>query len=261
LKSLMTVPISLVGGRLAVPMVNTSEAWLPSQSASESLKGCRRPMGLQGHLRPVSLLGVFILLCLLGACGGDDAVDQQSDQQPSTSSVTGEAAPASDYASRQSPLLTPPSSTSDLARSPKDLPPLAARISAISPDRIDVTVRDPLPVSAATLIDPQGNRIAANRIDHDRLAYSGDSIGWPRIGVGVVGGSNSGVSTGFGIGLPLLPQTTEAAGSINESRFNFAIPDVAAYAAGWQHWKIHVDLSDGVNSRSFESLPPAPPAQ
>ena len=99
----------------------------------------------------------------------------------------------------------------------------------------------------------------AERIDRNRLSYSGGPAGWPRIGVGIAGGSSSGVSTGFGIGFPLFPQTTEAAGSINESRFSFAIPDIAAYNTNWQRWKIHVDLSDGVNSRSFESLPPPPP--
>lgn len=204
----------------------------------------------------VRLLGL-LLVCQLSACSSDDTDDhQQQATQPGNTAT----APTSEYTAKPSPLLTPSAADSPAAsRSPKDLPPLVAQIPASMPNRIDVIVRDPLPVSAATLIDPQGHEIAANRIDHDRLAYSGGSIGWPSIGVGVMGGSNSGVSTGVGIGFPLFPQTTEAAGSINESRFGFEITDVAAYNANWQHWKIHVDLSDGVNSRSFESLPPPPP--
>jgi hypothetical protein len=213
--------------------------------------------GMKIPRRPLRLLGLLPLVCLLISCGSDDADDRQSSAVAASEAST---APTSVYAAKPSPLLTPSTADpSSAARSPKDLPPLVARIPADMPNRIDVIVRDPLPVSAAILIDPQGHEIAANRIDHDRLAYSGGSIGWPSIGVGVVGGSNSGVSTGVGIGFPLFPQTTEAAGSINESRFGFEIADVAAYNANWQHWKIHVDLNDGVNSRSFESLPPPPP--
>jgi hypothetical protein len=205
--------------------------------------------------RQACLAGSLLcLLWLLAACTGDE---QTNEQQPA---VTASQTPSSDYTAKPAPLLTPSTSdASSTARSPKDLPPMVAQIPASMPGRIDVTVRDPLPVSMATLIDPQGHAISAERIDRNRLSYSGGSTGWPRIGVGIAGGSSSGVSTGFGIGFPLFPQTTEAAGSINESRFSFQIPDTAAYNANWQRWKIHVDLSDGVNSRSFESLPPPPP--
>ena len=198
--------------------------------------------------------GLVCLSWLLTACAGDDKAG------PQQLAVNSSHPSDSDYAARPAPLLTPSASDpSSTARSPKDLPPLVAQIPASMPSRIDVTVRDPLPVSMASLIDPQGHAIAAERIDRNRLSYSGGPAGWPRIGVGIAGGSSSGVSTGFGIGFPLFPQTTEAAGSINESRFSFAIPDIAAYNTNWQRWKIHVDLSDGVNSRSFESLPPPPP--
>lgn len=157
-------------------------------------------------------------------------------------------------------MLTPPASDQTRhATSPTDLPPLESSIPSNAPNRIYVTVRDPLPVSAAILVDPQGHQIAAGRIDHDRLSYGGSAVGWPSIGVGIMGGSNSGVSTGFGIGFPLFPGQAQAAGSLSESRFGFEIPDIAAYNASWQHWKIHIDLSNGVSKRSFETLPPAPP--
>jgi hypothetical protein len=192
----------------------------------------------------------------LWACGHDD---QPADQAASPTAQT-DAADQGSYANNPPPLLTPPpSEQSRHPASANDLPPLEASIPSNAPNRIYVTVRDPLPVSAATLVDPQGHQITASRIDHDRLSYGGSPVGWPSIGVGIMGGSNSGVSTGFGIGFPLFPGQAQAAGSVNESRFGFALPDVAAYNASWQHWKIHIDLSNGVTSRSFETLPPAPP--
>lgn len=202
-------------------------------------------------------LSLLLSPLLLAACGSDNAGPADAVQPPSTESAP---QPESGYTAAPSPLITPTAPDRPARGPAQDLPPIDTRIPADAPNRINVTIRDPLPVSTAILIDAQGNQLIATRIDHDRLAYGGRGAGWPRIGVGVMGGSNSGVSTGVGIGFPLLPQTTEAAGSIYESHFSFLLPDQAAYASSWQRWKIHVDLSDGVNRRSFETLPPAPPA-
>lgn len=212
----------------------------------------------QGAALAAYLLGALLLL---NACGSDEpAKTDETGKTTNETSTPSTVEPESIYTSNPPPLLTPsPPGRAATTTSANDLPPVVATIPPNASNRIAVTIRDPLPVSAAMLIDPQGRAIYAPRIDHDRLSYGGRSSGWPKIGIGVSGGSNSGVSTGFGIGFPLFPQTTESAGSINESRFGFEIPDVAAYNANWQHWKIHVDLNDGVNSRSFEILPPAPP--
>jgi hypothetical protein len=202
-------------------------------------------------LRAVAVSSVF----LIQACGHDEAPAESDAPPPAQVDTAGQDS----YANNPPPLLTPPAAQKPKVTSAADLPPLETSILATAPDRIYVTVRDPLPVSAAMLVDPQGHQIDARRIDHDRIAYGGSNVGWPSIGVGVMGGSNSGVSTGIGIGFPLFPGQAQAAGSINESRFGFVVPDVAAYNASWQHWKIHIDLSNGVTSRSFETLPPAPP--
>lgn len=206
-------------------------------------------------------LALLAGLAFLNACGGDEtAQDQAPADQPAGTATANPVPSDSDYTSPPSPLLDQPqSSQSSGGRSSADLPPITASIPATMPNRIDVTVHDPLPVSGARLVDPRGVEIVAARIDHDRIAYKGGSTGWPRLGFGISGGSSSGVSTGFGIGFPLFPQTSTAAGSINESRFSFVIPDIGAYDTSWQRWKIHIDLSDGVNTRSFETLPPAPP--
>jgi len=201
-----------------------------------------------------------LVLTLLSACGSDETA--QPEQQPAAQASPQAAEPPAEndqQPPRPSPLLDQPKPAQPMVQSPTDLPPISATIPPDMPDHIVVNVNDPLPVSAASLIDPQGHAIHATRIDHNRVSYKGSGSGWPRIGVGISGGSSSGVSTGFGIGIPLFPQTSQAAGSINESRFSFVLPDIAAYNGSWQRWKIHVDLSDGVNTRSFETLPPAPP--
>ncbi|HVI90317.1 MAG TPA: hypothetical protein VM659_18575 [Dongiaceae bacterium] len=214
------------------------------------------------RLRRLAL--VCATLSLLSACGGDEtASSAQPEGQPAAVQATSPSTQPPPESDQQptgpSPLLDQPKPAQPVAQSPTDLPPITARIAADMPDHIVVSVNDPLPVSAASLVDPQGRVITAARIDHSRVSYKGGGSGWPRIGFGLSGGSSSGVSTGFGIGIPLFPQTSEAAGSVNESSFSFTIPDIAAYNGSWQRWKIHVDLSDGVNTRSFETLPPAPP--
>jgi hypothetical protein len=221
-----------------------------------NLTGLSLPGRLMRHTSAAGLA-----LSLLSACGGDDATQaQKPDTEAAAQAAPSEAGqPSPEASSRPSPLLDQPKPVQPAAQSPTDLPPISATIPPESPDHIVVSVNDPLPVSAASLIDPQGRVITATRIDHNRVSYKGGGSGWPQIGVGISGGSSSGVSTGFGIGIPLFPQTTQAAGSINESRFSFVLPDIAAYNGSWQRWKIHVDLSDGVNTRSFETLPPAPP--
>jgi hypothetical protein len=204
---------------------------------------------------------ISLTLAMLSACSSEEAAApaQQPAAVQAPASSTQPQTESDQQSAGPSPLLDQPKPVQPAVQSPTDLPPITAIIPPESPDHIVVSVNDPLPVSAASLVDPSGRAIAATRIDHNRVSYKGGGSGWPQIGFGLSGGSSSGVSTGFGIGIPLFPQTTQAAGSINESRFSFVIPDITAYNGNWQRWKIHVDLSDGVNSRSFETLPPAPP--
>lgn len=134
--------------------------------------------------------------------------------------------------------------------------------AAISPDDssvITVTVRDPLPVKSARLIDPAGKVTQAFAIDTDRATYSDGGGLKPNVGVGVTGGSNGGVSTGIGIGFPLFGSGGgTATHRITESRIRLRIDDMAAYHLNWQRYTLAVDLDDGVNRRSFQMLPPAP---
>ena len=131
-----------------------------------------------------------------------------------------------------------------------------------SPDQIQATVVDALPVKAATLKLPDGRSVAAQQIDKERNVYSERTGYGPGFGVGVAGGSNGGVSTGIGFGLPLFGgggPSGYRTGSMTTSTVRFTVPDMAAYRRDWQHWVLHIDLDDGANRRSIETLPPAPP--
>ncbi|MDY0881871.1 hypothetical protein ACFPL7_19990 [Dongia soli] len=132
-------------------------------------------------------------------------------------------------------------------------------ISANDPSRIDLTVRDPLPVADARLVDPQGNATTAVRIDRNRVNYRRGSGVQPGIGAGAAGGSSSGVTAGVGLGVTIpLFSGGDSDNTVTESRASFRIPDLAAYRKTWQQWKIQVDLSDGSSERSMELQAPAP---
>jgi hypothetical protein len=136
---------------------------------------------------------------------------------------------------------------------------VTSTIPGTDPTRIDLTVRDPLAVTDARLIDPQGNVYPAVSIDRDRVSYGGSGGLQPSVGIGVAGGSSSHVSSGIGFGFPLFSSSGDAPGTFTESRVAFRIPDPTAYRSSWQHWKIHVDLAENGSSRVMEMLPPAPP--
>lgn len=133
-----------------------------------------------------------------------------------------------------------------------------------SADMIQTTIVDALPVKAAALKLPGGQTIAALEIDKERNVYSEGTGYGPNIGVGVAGGSQGVVSSGIGFGFPLFGgggTSGTRTGSMTTSTIRFRVPDMAAYRQDWQRWVLHIDLDDGANRRSIETLPPAPPKE
>lgn len=133
-----------------------------------------------------------------------------------------------------------------------------------TPDEIRTTIVDVLPVKAAMLKLPDGQAIAATEIDKERNVYSENTGYGPNFGVGVAGGSQGVVSSGIGFGFPLFggggPSGTRTH-SMTTSTVRFKVPDMAAYRRDWQHWVLHIELDDGANRRTIETLPPAPPKE
>ena len=133
-----------------------------------------------------------------------------------------------------------------------------------SPDEIQTTVVDVLPVKAAILKLPDGATIVARQIDREHNVYSENTGYGPNVGVGVAGGSQGIVSSGIGFGFPLFGgggASGTRTQSMTTSTVRFKVPDMAAYRRDWQHWVLHIDLDDGANRRSIETLPPAPPKE
>lgn len=184
------------------------------------------------------------LLCLtLAACSWFSPDLPPVQQMPETKAESGTPPPA---------LPAPAASDS--------LPQYDGAEATFEENLITVTVNDPLPAKSARLIAPDGTITLASAIDTTRdMAHESSGFG-PNIGVGVAGGSSSGVSTGFGIGFPLFGDGESKTYSTTESRISFRLKDVADYRRNWQRYAIAVDLDDGVNKRTFQMLPPAPPA-
>jgi hypothetical protein len=147
-----------------------------------------------------------------------------------------------------------------LATRPDSVPEYAGTQAAIANDVITVTVSDPLPAKAARLIAPDGRVTEASAIATERQMAHEDNSLRPRFGVGVTGGSSSGVSTGFGFGFPLFGNSETRTYSVTRSQISFRLADPADYRRNWRRYSIAVDLDDGVNRRSFQMLPPAPPS-
>ena len=131
-------------------------------------------------------------------------------------------------------------------------------------DTLSVQVSDRDPVTRAELSAPDGRTYGAYRIDRDRVT-SGSGRVQPDMGVGVgvgVGsGGRVGVGTGVGIGFPLNIGGSAARREPRiDSEALIQVPDMAAYRAGWQRWKVRVYLGEGATARVIEVAAPQPPA-
>jgi hypothetical protein len=155
--------------------------------------------------------------------------------------------PAACTAERPAPLSSAP-------------PPLETGFLPDSPDMVEVTLRDPQPVVAAALIDPEGHAFPAGPIAHARESESSSEGITPQVELGASGGSAGVDSAGIGVGFPVFGSPGAPAASVMVSRFTIRIADMDAYRASWQKWKFHLTLgSTKSNRRDIEFLPPRPP--
>jgi hypothetical protein len=120
---------------------------------------------------------------------------------------------------------------------------------------IEVTVTAEKPVNRIELVSPTGQTYPAERIERSFWTATAPA-NRPQFGVGVFGGSSSGVGTAVGIGLPLGGETART--TLVDSRASLPISDIAAYRSNWQQWQIRIGLDNP--PRQVTTPAPQPPA-
>lgn len=136
---------------------------------------------------------------------------------------------------------------------------LVAAVDEAAGKFVQVTVSRaelPFTVKSATLLLPGRPPLAASDVRSDRALGDG-SVGRPSFGVGIEGGSNSRLSTGIGIGIPLYRQ-----GTIERAVALFTIADPALYKRLFANAIIVLVLADrDGREHRLEAAAPAPPGR
>lgn len=128
---------------------------------------------------------------------------------------------------------------------------------ALSEDRVEVTAIDRQAMESAELVAPDGTAIAAYQIDRNRTVVDGDGPR-PSVGVGVFGGSSGHIGTSVGIGFPLFG-ADDPDEPVIDSRALIRVPDMAAYRAVWQTYRVRLRFGPPENERVMELPAPRPP--
>ncbi len=144
-------------------------------------------------------------------------------------------------------------------REPHITSPVAARFAdgAAGAPEIEITASDRQPMETAELIAPDGSAIPAHQIDRNKTVEETRG-GAPSVGVGVFGGSSGRVGTSIGIGFPLFGDD-EQRDAVIDSRALIRVPDMNAYRADWQHYRLRLRFGPPENERVMEIPAPRPP--
>ncbi|HWA43754.1 MAG TPA: hypothetical protein VHA10_11125 [Hypericibacter adhaerens] len=140
--------------------------------------------------------------------------------------------------------------------------PVTARFLIDRPQTIEVSIRDAQPADRVQLVAPDGSVIDAYQLDREFIQATESGPSGFNMGVGVSGGSSSGVQPSFGIGFPIFgsaprsPQRDEV-----QTKALIRVADMAAYRANWQKMVLRMYMGEkSVSPRKMEMAAPAPPS-
>jgi hypothetical protein len=149
---------------------------------------------------------------------------------------------------------------------PAPVNPVVTSFAGSEQDTVKVQVTDPQPVTRVELVAPDGRVFLAHQIDRETLTRQGGGYyGQPTVGVGVGGGSGGwsggGVGVGLGFGFPLGDAREPDYGPAGVASTALVhVPDMTAYRAQWQQWKVRIYLGEGAGERMVEVAAPQPAA-
>jgi len=127
---------------------------------------------------------------------------------------------------------------------PAGLMEITARLAAPPAQSVEVEVTNVPPgrrIERITLIDPEGGRHPAAELVTVRATEGGLTSG-PRVGVGVSGGSSSGISPSIGLGWNVTGSQAER--STQKIEAQVPIPDPAAYQTDAPRWRIEIAFTE-----------------
>ena len=125
---------------------------------------------------------------------------------------------------------------------------------------VEVTLRDPQPVVAVTLVDPEGHAFPAGPIAHARESEASSEGIPPQVELGASGGSAGLDSVGVGVGFPVFGSPGTPGGSLVVSRFTIRIADMAAYRANLAAVEIPSHAGEHQEQSARHRIPrPRPP--
>ncbi len=135
------------------------------------------------------------------------------------------------------------------AEPPRRPPPagimaVSARLAAPPAQAVEVEVGNIPPgrrVERVVLIDAEGTRHPAPTLVTLRTSEGGLTSG-PRVGIGVSGGSSSGINPSISLGWNVTGDQTARSGQRIEARI--PIPDPAAYRATAPRWRVEVGFTE-----------------
>jgi hypothetical protein len=140
--------------------------------------------------------------------------------------------------------------------------PVTTRFLSDRPSTIEVSIQDAQAADRVQLVMPDGSTTDAYQLDREFTHATDTGSTGVSLGVGVSGGSSSGVQPSVGFGFPLFggtpqsPQRDEV-----RSRALILVPDMTAYRANWQHTILRIYLGEkSVSPRKMEMAAPAPPS-